>query len=198
VNEEVAMTGSESRSADHVLLQWQARVRVLGNRSLWGALLVGFGIPSVLMGVVFGIIGRPVDGAILGAGCLLLFLVIFLGVGAVIDLAGGLRAVFMLTDAGVWSFAGKGARHAGDAAVLAGAVAGSLSAVGAGLAAGQESKVFIPWSEVRKVTPTKGGPHILIKGSFGSKPIRLYCNEGNYEDAIRILRERCPGKMGGE
>lgn len=177
-------------SSGDLICAWPARIRVLNNPSLWGAWLVGFGVPSIIMGFVFGVIGRADEGLIAGAGFLLFFLVIFLAVGAVIDLFGGFKALFQLTETGVWSLSGKGTQRTANAALVGGVFAGSASSLGAGIAAREEAKVFIPWDELRSVKVHRGARSILIRGSFGTKPIRLYCTPDNFDAVLKIVLEK--------
>jgi hypothetical protein len=152
--------------------------------------LIGFAIPSIAMGFVLGLMGRARDGLLAGAGFLLFFLLIFVVIGVVVDCFGGFRVSFRLTDAGVWSFSGKGARNVANTATMIGSLAGSAATLGAGLAARAEISVFIPWKEVRKVRTREGSRYILILGEFGTKPINLYCSPDNRQEVLRVVQEK--------
>ncbi len=177
---------------DKTILQWQDRIRVLSNPVLWSNFFLGFGIPSLIMGVIFGLIGRPIDGLWLGVGCLLFFTILFVLIGLVADFFGGFHATFRLTDKGIRSLSGRGARRAVSAAIAGGVLARSLSVMGAGLSAKTEQEVFIPWREIKKVSVRTKGRFVLVKGSFGQKPIGLYCTPENFEEALRTIREKSP------
>jgi hypothetical protein len=109
----------------------------------------------------------------------------------VVDLMGGFRMTFALTTDGVHSVAGKATEAMSTAAVVGGALAGSMSTVGAGLLATSEKHVVIAYGEVKKVTTSAARGFILVKGGFLDKPIGLYCTPDGYAFALRILRERC-------
>jgi hypothetical protein len=184
------MASRSDQSAGKTILEWPARVPVLRNRNLWLGFLVGLAIPSILMGFVFAWIGTMEGGLMIGGGFLLLFLVIFLVIGAVVDLGGGFRVLFRLTEQGVESFSGKAARRTAQAATAAGMLAGSAAGVGAGLAAQEEAHVFIPWDQVRSLSIREGSHYIAVRGEFGTKPIGLYCTPENYRVVVQILQER--------
>jgi hypothetical protein len=184
------MANDNHHQCREAILEWQARISVLRNRNLWFGFLVGLAIPCILMGVVFASIGTMEGGLMVGGGSLLLFLVIFLAIGAVVDLCGGFRAVFRLTETGVESLSGKAAQRAAQVASVAGVIAGSAGAVGAGLAAREEAHVSIPWNEVRSVVARENARYISVRGEFGSKPIGLYCTQENYQEVLRIVQER--------
>jgi hypothetical protein len=73
-------------------------------------------------------------------------------------------------------------------------IAGSAGAVGAGLAARDEARVFIPWNEIRSLKVRDAARYIAVRGEFGSKPIGLYCTPENFSEVVRILQERT-GKL---
>jgi hypothetical protein len=188
------MATPDDRLPGNVLLEWPARIFVLRNRSLWFGFLVGFAVPSILMGLIFALLGTVEDGLLLGSGLLLLFLLISIIIGAVIDLCGGFRAVFRLTEEGVESLAGKATKHTAQLAGLSGLVAGSVGAIGAGLAAREETHVSIPWQEIRSLTVRESDHYIQVRGTRGSKPIGLYCTPQNYHKVLRVLQDRAGKK----
>lgn len=121
---------------------------------------------------------------------LLFFLVVYLAIGVVVDLCGGFRVLFRLSESGVESLAGEATQRAAQAATLGGAIAGSLGGIGSGLAAKRESHVSIVWNEVRSVLARESNRYILIRGRFGSKPIGLYCTPENYHEVLRIVKHK--------
>ena len=176
---------------EQVLLMWPARVRTLLNGPLWKGLAVAFGSGVALVCVIFVLAGSGSTGLLVGGGLFLGIMALVAVVCAVIDLFGGLAATFALTTDGVHSVAGKGAAAASDAAVVVGALAGNMSAMGAGLLAQSEKNAFIPYGDVRKIKLGSGRRYVLVKGGFLDKPIGLYCTAENYDPALKILRDRC-------
>ena len=175
---------------EQVLLQWPGRVRVLTNPAVWRNILLCFGIPCLLVGFLFlAISGEAGTSFLVAAGMFFFFMLLFACIGLVVDLCGGFRVLFTLTNRGVWSHGGKAAKAASATAVVGGLVAGSTAAVGAGLLAKSEQAVFIPWSEVSKVKVNPWRRHVLIKGGFLQKPIGLYCTPENFAGVVAILRE---------
>ena len=181
-----------SDEVEQALLMWPTRVRVLLNPIVWTSVVLGFGIASCLTGILVAALVRSFWGLLMGVGGFVLFMVIFIGIGIVVDLFGGFRVTFALTSAGVRSVAGKGTAAASSAAVWGGILAANPAAMGAGLLARSEKNVFIPYGEVMKVKVSTGRRYILVKGSFGQKPIGLYCKPENFQQALGILKERCP------
>jgi hypothetical protein len=191
-------TDDPGAGPEQVLLQWPGRVRVLANPIVWRNILLCFGIPCLLVGGLFlAISGEAGSSFLLAAGLFSFFMILFLLIGLAVDLFGGFRVRFTLTDRGLWSHSGKAARAAYTAAVVGGLVAGSAAAVGAGLLARSEQEVFIPWNEVSKVKVNPRRRHVLVKGSFLQKPIGLYCTAENFAGVLAVLRERCPASPGG-
>lgn len=176
---------------EQVLLMWPAKVRTLANRQLWKGLALAFGSGAALVCVIFLFVGSGSTGLLVGGGLFLGIMALAAVVCAVIDLFGGLGVTFALTTEGVRSVAGKGSAAASDAAVILGALTGTMSALGAGLLAQSEKNAFIPYGDVRKIKAGAGSRYVLIKGGFLDKPIGLYCTAENYDLALKILRERC-------
>lgn len=178
---------------EQLWLAWETRVRVLFNPAVWGGVLAAFGISSCLVSLLFLFISKSPWALALGAGLFALFMVIFVLVGAAIDLFGGFHTTFALTTHGVRSIAGKGAGRAADAAFWGGVLMGSMAGAGAGLLAKSEQNVFIPYGEVTKVKVRAGRRYIVVKGGFMQKPIGLYCTPENFAHAEAILRQLCTG-----
>lgn len=184
------MAGDQRKRRQQVLLEWPARVPVLRNRNLWFNVCIGFGIPSIVIGSFFGWGDSLVTGLKFSAGFLVFFLMLFVVIGGVIDLLGGFRVLFRLTDAGVESLAGKASSRAGRIASVGGFLAGSMGAVGAGLAAREEAHVFISWDEVQSTKVNERTGYVLVKAGFFSKPIGLYCTPENFQQVLKIVQER--------
>lgn len=174
---------------EQAYLTWETRIKVLANPSIWLSLLMAFGIPSVLLGILIGVIAKnPVYALLIplvGTGG---FLLIFVLVGLVIDLFGGFKVIFALTTHGVRSMSGKVAKATSAAAVLTGIMTGNLGAMGAGLLAESEQNVFIPWGAVTKVKVAAGRRVLTVKREWGFKPIALYCTRENYAQVLEIFR----------
>ena len=118
-------------------------------------------------------------------------MLVFVLVGAVIDLCGGFRVRFAITSRGVRSVSGKGARAAANVAVVGGILTGSLAGMAAGELARSEQDVFIPYGEVTKVKANARRRYILVKGHWGQKPIGLSCGTDDFSQIFHLLRERC-------
>lgn len=185
--------GQAGAAPEQLWLAWETRVRILLNPSVWGGVLAAFGISSCLLSLLFLIISKSPWALAIGAGLFAFIMVIFVLVGAAIDLFGGFHVTFALTTHGVRSIAGKGAGRAADAAFWGGILMGSMAAAGAGLLAKSEKNVFIPYGEVTKVKVRTGRRYILVKGGFMDKPIGLYCTPENFAHAEAILRQLCTG-----
>ena len=191
MTDEMATTGETG--GEELWLAWDARVRVLLNPSVWGGVLLAFGISSCLFTALMLFISKSPWALAVGAGIFAFFMAIFVVVGLAIDLFGGFQTTFALTTQGVRSIAGKAAGRAADAAFWTGVLLGSAGAAGAGLLAKSEKNVYIPYGEVTKVKFKPGRRYILVKGVFLQKPIGLYCTPENYDQAEAILRQECPG-----
>lgn len=176
-------------ATDRPLLSWETRIGVLGNGQLWMTMLMVFGISSGLLGVLVGFITKSLLNALVvplvATGG---FMVLFLLVGAVIDLAGGFAVVFVLSEGGARSIAGKLARNLTGAAVLASLLSGKSGALGAALMAESEQNVFIPWAAVTRVKVKAGRRYIEVKREWGYKPIGLSCTPQNYSEVLEIVR----------
>ena len=181
---------------DRPLLSWETRIGVLGNGQLWMTMLMVFGISSGLLGVLVGFISKNLLNALLvplvGTGG---FMFLFMLVGAVIDLAGGFAVVFVLSQGGARSIAGKLAKNLTGAAVVASLLTGKSGALGAALLAESEQNVFIPWSEVTRVKVKSGRRYIELRGGWGDKPIGLYCTPQNYAEVLEIIRSFAGDKI---
>jgi hypothetical protein len=170
---------------------WEARVRVLANPAAWRGVGLSLGGGALALGVLFTAISKSVAGLYLGGGLFAGLMLLFVLIGGVIDLCGGFRVRFLLTSRGVYSLSGKGARAAANTALVGGLLTGNLAGMGAGALARAEQTVFIPYGEVTRLKA--GGRHILVKGGWAQKPIRLDCPPEEFPRVLQFLRERCPG-----
>ena len=142
-----------------------------------------------MLAILFLFISRS-PKALLVSGLFCGLMVLFVLIGGVIDVFGGFRVRFILTDQGVRSLAGKGAQAAANAAIVGGILTGNLSRVAVGAAARSEQDVFIPWGEISRVKVSERRRYVLVKGATLQKPIGLYCTAGNFAKVLEILKER--------
>jgi hypothetical protein len=131
--------------------------------------------------------------AILAAGIIAFFAVIWVITGIVIDIGGGFSASFVITSRGIYFTSGPGSKKAADIATLIGAFAGSAGAAGAGLLARAEQDNAVEWEKIKKVKVRKGIRYIFVRGSFGHKPIGLYCNKENFEPVLALIQSKFKG-----
>jgi hypothetical protein len=184
----LAADGSE----ETVELAWEARVRVLTNRSAWTSMGLAVGIPALLLGALMAAITRSVAGVGLAAVAFAVILVIFVFVGGVIDIFGGFGVAFLLTSRGVRSTSGKASRAAVSAALVAGLLSGKPGLLGSGLLARSEQDVFIPYPQVTRLKVNARRRYVVVRGDWAQKPIGLYCTEENFPEVLRLLKENCP------
>ncbi len=183
------MDDGTTNTPEQLHLTWETRIKVLTNPTVWSSLLLAFGIPSVLLGIFVAFISKRPDYALLVPLVTLSILFgLFILVGLVIDLFGGFKVVFYLTSHGVRSVAGKGAKAASTAAVLAGIFSGNPGVAGAGLLAESEQNVFIPWKDITKLKVKAWRRFIMVKREWGYKPIGLYCMPDNFPQVMEIFR----------
>ena len=178
--------------AERIVLAWENRIKILSNPAVWRGVLLAFGISCALAGIFFFVLSQDVDGLLIGLGAFGGFMVLFLLIGAVIDLFGGFRVRFALTTAGVRSMSGKGAKAAAGTAFWVGVLAGNPATAGAGLLARSEQNMFIGYDEVKTLEFWPGRRYIEVKAGMLSKPIGLYCLPENYTPAADLLRQMCP------
>ncbi len=180
----------KSASNETILFQWDHQIKMLFNPVLWGNFLVGFGTPALLLGTAMSFPAGPAKGFLFSGILLAFFFVIWVITGIVMDLAGGFGAHFAITDQAIYFASGKGSKAAANVATVAGALAGSLSAAGAGLLARSEQDAYVEWAKVKKVKVRKGMRYIFIREGFGNKPIGLYCNKDNFEKILALVRSK--------
>jgi hypothetical protein len=185
------MDDTSSNLEESVLYSWDASVRVLSDPSAWRGVVLSLGGGALALGILFTFISKSVKGLYLATGLFGGLMLIFVVVGAIIDIFGGFRINFMLTSKSVRSMSGKGAKSAANAAVVGGILAGHLAGLAAGSLARSEQNVFILYNEVTKVKVNSRRRYILVKGDWSQKPIGLYCNEDNFTGVLHLLRERC-------
>jgi len=185
------MDNSPSTPAETVYYSWEAPVRVLSDPSAWRGVAASLGGGALALGMLFAFISRSLKGLYLAAGIFAGLMLVFVVVGAVIDMFGGFRIAFTLTGRGVLSRSGKGARSAAKAAIIGGIVTGNLTGMAAGALARSEHDVSILYHEVARVKVDHRRRYILVKGRWPQKPIGLYCNEENFTGVLKFLQERC-------
>jgi hypothetical protein len=174
-----------------VLCSWEASVRVLSNPAAWRGVALSLGGGALALGILFSVITKSWKGFYLASAIFTGLMFIFILVGGVIDIFGGFRANFILTNQGIRSISGKGAKVAAQTAIIGGILTGSLVGMAAGSLAKSEQNVFIPYGEVTKVQVNSRRRYILVKGDWSQKPIGLYCNKDNFDNVFQMLKERC-------
>lgn len=181
---------------EQVYLTWETRIKLLNNAGIWSSMLMVFGIPSVLLGILFGVIAENAVYVVLvplgATGGLLL---IFVGVGLIIDLFGGFKVIFILSQSGVRSLSGKAAKATATATMIAGLLAGSTTTFATGALAASEQNVFIPWDAITSVKHKVSRRFLLIKRSWGYKPIGLYCTPENHQQVLELVRHFAADKL---
>lgn len=186
------MNDNSSQQKEEVVLHsWKASVRVLTNPSAWSGVTLSLGGGALALGILFTFISKSIKGLYLAAAIFGGLMSIFVLVGGIIDIFGGFRVNFILTNLGLRSISGKGAKAAAGAAVVGGILAGNLAAIGVGKIAESEQNVFIPYKEVTKVKVSYRRRYILAKGDWSQKPIGLYCNKENFASVLSLLQENC-------
>jgi hypothetical protein len=176
-----------SDDKEDVLLEWEYRLPFL-HISLLKKVLIAFGIPILITGIILAMRIGIVNGLII---MLIVTGVFLIGVFvAALVCANGFHFTFRLTADGIWSHMGKREECIANATTVGGILAGSSAATGAGLLAKAEQNVFIPWNNIKKVKVVEKHSFIKIGRSFGYKPIELYCSRENFNVALAIIRER--------
>jgi hypothetical protein len=184
------MNEATAETPEQLLLTWEGRIRLLANSGVWKSILMAFGIPSMLLGVLVGFVTkRPEYGLAVPLVAMAVLLTIYLLVAAVIDLFGGFKVTFFLTTRGVRSVLGRGPQAVSTTAILMGLFTGKHGGVATGVLAKSEQNVFIPWTDITKIKVSPGRRSILIKREWGYKPIELYCTPDNFPEAMTILRQ---------
>lgn len=184
-------TETSTPEAEEISLTWENRIRILKNPDVWRGVLMTFGISCFLGAILFFAISKSPWALLVAAGAFAFFIAIFVAVGFVIDLFGGVLVRFALTTFGVRSIAGKGAKIAANTAFWVGVLTGKAGTAGAGILARSEQNNFISFQDVSEVKLRPGRCYIRVKGGFLQKPIALYCLPDNYIDAEAILRQKC-------
>jgi len=190
LNESAEPAPESAQKAETVLYAWEARVRVLTNPSAWFGVSVSLGGGALALGILFLFISRSVMGFLVSGGIFCGLMILFVLIGGIIDLFGGFRVTFVLTNRGVRSMGGAGAKSAANAAIVGGMLTGNITGIGAGALARSEQNVFIPWGEISRAKVSERRRYILVKGVWGQKPIGLVCNTDNFSQVLQILRER--------
>ena len=190
--QEGTATGSpeSQEDAEVVLHSWESRVRVLSNPAAWRGVALSLGGGALGLAIIFLIISKSIEALYLGAGLFGALMFVFVLIGGAIDLFGGFRVRFMLT--GARSISGKGARAASTTALVGGVLTGNLTGMATGALAKSEQDVFIPYNEVTAVKVNNRRQYLTVKGSWGQKPIGLYCRNVDFTAILRLLEERCP------
>ena len=188
---------NETTSApDQVYLTWETHIKLLNNTGIWSSLLLAFGIPSVLLGILLGVVAKNAVYALMvplvAVGGLLL---IFVCVGIVIDLFGGFKVIFILSQSGVRSLSGKVAKATTTATMIAGLLGGNITTFAAGALAESEQNVFIPWDAITSVKHKASRRFLLIKRAWGYKPIGLYCTPENHQQVLELVRRFAADKI---
>ena len=175
--------------ADETILKaWDSRIHVLNNPSAWSGVSIcfdagAFFLGLFFLGLLFLFISKSMTGLLVALGIFCGLMVLFVLIGGAIDLFGGFRGTFIISDRGVRSIDGREAKAASEAVV----VRGILTGIAAGVSARAEQNVFIPYSEISRVDVNENRRNILIKGSWLQKPIALSCTPENFNNVQKVL-----------
>lgn len=173
-----------SNDKEDVLLEWDHRVSFF-QISVLKNVLMAFGIPMLVVGVILAILIGFVNGLVIMSIVSGIFLIgIFF---ATLVYRNGFDFTFRLTSNGIWSHMGKREENTADAAMVGGILTGSPGTLGAGLLAKAEQNVFIAWKDITKIKVVEKDCLIKIGASFGTKPIDLYCSPEHFKKALEIL-----------
>lgn len=164
---------------------------MLSNPSAWCGVALSLGAGALGLGLLFVVISKSAAGLLLGASLFGGLMLVFVLIGGTIDLYGGFRVHCLLTNYGVRSLSGKGARAAASTSLVGGILTGSLTGMAAGELARSEQNVFIPYGEVLKVKVSTRRQYILVKGPWGQKPVGLSCTSEDFPRILQLLQERC-------
>ncbi|MBF0479193.1 MAG: hypothetical protein HQL26_06885 [Candidatus Omnitrophica bacterium] len=175
---------------EDVLFKWDHKIKMLFNPILWGSYLACFGIPAILLGIGFSVTGNIKVALFFPVALMAFFAVLWFIVGIVIDIGGGFSASFVITSRGIYFSSGPRAKKAADMAAVIGAFAGSASGAGAGLLARAEQDTSVTWDKIKKIKVRKGMHYIFVRGSFGNKPIGLYCNKENFDSILSLVQSK--------
>ena len=178
---------------EEVLFKWDHQIKMLFNPVLWGNFVACFGIPITLLGLFLKFVGKVHPIFLPMVGILAFFAVIWFITGIVIDIGGGFAASFVITSRGIYFTSGPGSKKAADIATVIGLLAGSASGTGAGLLARAEQDNAVEWEKIKKVKVRKGMRYIFVRGSFGNKPIGLYCNKENFDQVLALVQSKFKG-----
>ncbi len=189
INTNLAVTSVK----EEVLFKWDHKIKMLFNPVLWGSFLACFGIPAILLGIGFSFTGDLKVAVLFPAVLVAFFAVIWFIVGIVIDIGGGFSASFVITTRGIYFSSGPQAKKAADMAALIGALAGSAATAGVGMLARAEQDTSVEWGKIRKVKIRAAMHYIYVRGSFGNKPIGIYCMPDNFQKVLDMVRAKCPG-----
>lgn len=190
------MSDATPATDERLLLTWTNHVRLLVNPTVWSSMLLVLGIPALLLGLFFAFLAKRLDYVVIvPLGFLTFLFAIFVLVALVIDAFGGMQATFFLTTNGVRFVSGTGAKAASRVALLAGLLSGRPGLAGAGLLAESEQGAFMPWSEIATIRVKASRHYVLLRGSWGDKPVGLYCTPENFREVLDLLRANAGDRM---
>jgi hypothetical protein len=128
----VGPTPDPAGEPEIVIQAWEARIRVLTNPSAWFGMCASIGGGALCLGLLFSFISKSLMGFLVALAIFCGLMLLFVMIGAVIDVFGGFRVTFFLTGQGVRSLSGAGAKAAANAAIVGGILSGSLTGMGPG------------------------------------------------------------------
>ena len=185
------MSEKASKQEETVLHSWDGSVHVLTNPSAWSGVALSLGVGALAMGILFTFISKSIKGLYLAAAIFGVLMSIFVIVGGIIDIFGGFRVNFILTNMGLRSISGKGAKVAANTAIVGGMLAGNIVAMGTGKLAESGQNVYISYNEVTRIKGCFRRRYILVRGDWSQKPIGLYCNKENFTSVLHLLQTSC-------
>lgn len=180
-----------------LLLQWSYNIKMLFSARMWKTFLFIFGIPLLLLGTFLMFVAKVSDGLIAIFGGFAFFTVLWTITGVIVYLFGGFKAIYTVTNKGVYFASGKGTRNTVKAVTLIGVLAGKPGMVASGMLAGSEQDIFIAWSDIAKVKISEKGRFIEIRSRRAIKPIGLYCTAETFSPMRDLIRSKAPAETPG-
>ena len=179
-------------SQERMFAEWKYDIKMLLSGRMWRNFLLVFGIPLGILAAVFMITATPRDAAIVFFGGFVLFGAIWTIAGVVIDLAGGFRAYYALTNEGIHFAMGKGAQDIAAKVTLVGALIGKPGMMASGMLAKAEQRAFAAWPDITRINVSPSSHYIEIRRKHAIKPIGIYCTAEDFGPILEVIRVNLP------
>jgi hypothetical protein len=173
--------------------EWKISVSIFSNRTILSQLAIGIGIPFgiLILVLIFLIDPENISYTFYALG-LIAALFFFTYLLILVVYRGKYEVCYQINEKGISCYSppnqAKKNRTINGLTFVLGVLTRKPAVLGAGIIAETKQSVFIPWSDIQKVTYTPNQNTIFVKG-HPTQTIAIFCSFENYKSIENVIKQ---------